>query len=95
MYESATSIESYDTNEPMRLIDREHIKLSYSKQATPSHGVKVQYYYDQSDLSEYHETMLNPLFYNQLFGGSSAVAVYDSYMVDLQETRQDIELQST
>jgi len=95
VYESATSTGSYDTNEPMRLIDREHIKLSYSKQVTPSHEVKVQYYYDQSDLSEYHETMLNPLFYNQLFGGSSAVAVYDSYMVDLLETRQDIELQST
>lgn len=86
---------SYDINKPMRLIDREHIKLSYSKQVSPSHEVKIQYYYDQSDLNEYHEAILSSGFYNALFGGSSTVSVHESATVDLLETRQDIELQST
>lgn len=84
-----------DTNNPMRLVDREHIKFSYSKQVSPTHELKVQYYYDQSDLGEYHEARLNKDFYNAAFSASSADDVDVSYLIDLLETRHDIELQST
>lgn len=87
--------DSYDTNETMRLVDREHLKLSFTQQTSPNHEVKLQYYYDQSDLHERHEVLLSPGFYSQFFGGVSSVAVNDAYEVDLLEIRQDIELQST
>ena len=86
---------SYDINDPVRQTDREHIKLSYSKQVTSNHEIKVQYYYDRADQNEYHSVVLTPGFYAAFFGGSSVTNVYDSYVVDLVETRQDIELQST
>ncbi|TYL48285.1 TonB-dependent receptor plug domain-containing protein [Marinomonas sp. IMCC 4694] len=89
------SAASYDTNQPTRLVDREHVKLSYTKQTSPNHEIKLQYYFDQSDLYEHHDVSLSPGFYAQLFGGVSTVSVYDAYAVDLLETRQDIELQST
>ena len=85
----------YDTNKPMRLVDREHIKLGYSKQVTPSHELKIQYYYDQSDLSEYHEARLTQDFYNTAFDASISGDIDVSYYIDLLETRHDIELQST
>jgi iron complex outermembrane receptor protein len=94
-YESQTSTGSYDNNQPMRLVDREHIKLSYSKQASSTHELKIQYYYDQSDLGEYHEARLNKDFYNAAFNATSSDDVNVSYLIDLLETRHDIELQST
>lgn len=96
-YESDSPTGSYDTNNPMRLVDREHIKASYSKQVSSAHELKVQYYYDQSDLSEYHEARLNSAFYSSTFGGASLGRDYVdvSYSVGLLETRHDIELQST
>ena len=86
---------SYDTNQPKRLIDREHIKLGYSKQTSSNHELKIQYYYDHSDLGEYHEARLSKNFYNTVFSGASANEVDVSYLIDLLETRHDFELQST
>lgn len=88
-------LDSYDINKPMRLIDREHIKVSYRQQVSAEHEIKVQYYYDQSDMGEYHQAVLSPSFYDQLFGDSNGVSVYASSEVDLLETRHDLELQST
>ena len=85
---------NYDTNKPMRLVDREHIKLAYRQQVSADHEIKLQYYYDQSDLNEYHEVLLTPEFYNEVFGGVSSVNVNKAYSVDLFETRHDLELQS-
>lgn len=85
---------NYDTNQPMRLIDREHIKLAYRQQLSADHEIKLQYYYDQSDLNEYHEVLLTPAFYDEIFGGISTVNVNKAYSVDLFETRHDLELQS-
>ena len=85
---------NYDTNKPMRLVDREHIKLAYRQQVSADHEIKLQYYYDQSDLNEYHEVLLTPEFYNEVFGGVSSVNVNKVYSVDLFETRHDLELQS-
>ncbi|MBR7889018.1 TonB-dependent receptor [Marinomonas sp. A79] len=84
-----------DLNDPVTLVDREHIKTSYSKQVSADHNVKIQYYYDQSDSNENHDIELSPAFYAQLFGVTSTVPVTASYDVDLKETRHDIELQST
>ena len=96
VYETDSSTGSYDTNKPMRLVDREHIKVSYSKQVASNHELKVQYYYDQSDLGEYHEARLNGAFYSSAFDVNPAVGDTDiSYVIDLLETRHDIELQST
>ncbi|MCB5161310.1 TonB-dependent receptor plug domain-containing protein [Marinomonas algarum] len=84
-----------DVNEPERLVDREHIKLGYGTQVSSAHHLKVQYYYDESDLNEYHDVELTPLFYAQVFNGVSSGSVRSTYDVDLVETRQDIELQDT
>ncbi|AEF54108.1 TonB-dependent receptor plug domain-containing protein [Marinomonas posidonica] len=94
-YESNSSTGSYDTNDPLRIVDREYIKVGFSQQTSANHELKLQYYYDQSDANEYHETLLNYQFYNLIFGGSETENVNDSYELDLIETRHDIELQST
>ncbi len=86
---------SYDTNNPVEIIDREHIKIGYSQQVSANHELKVQYYYDQSDSNEQHDVVLSNSFYNLLFNASVSGDVYDSYDVDLLEERHDIELQST
>tara|TARA_R110001599_G_scaffold67109_3_gene189744 strand:+ start:29880 stop:31904 length:2025 start_codon:yes stop_codon:yes gene_type:complete len=95
-YEVGSLLGGYDTNKPKRLIDREHIKLSYSQQISSRHEMKIQYYYDQSDLNEHHDVYLKRSFYGALFNTPTpSVDVYDSYEIDLLETRQDIEVQST
>ena len=95
-YEVGSLSGGYDTNKPKRLIDREHIKLSYSQQLSSRHEVKIQYYYDQSDLNEHHDVYLKRSFYSALFNTPTpSTDVYDSYEVDLLETRQDVEAQST
>ncbi|NVK74789.1 MAG: TonB-dependent receptor [Oceanospirillaceae bacterium] len=93
-YRVNSTLGGRDTNKPMRLIDREHIKMSYSSQVSPSHELKIQYYYDQSDLGEYHTAHLKKDIYNALFSASSLTDMDVSYNVDLLETRQDLELQS-
>ncbi|MCW8357013.1 TonB-dependent receptor [Marinomonas pontica] len=90
-----TEYPSYDINDPVQETDREHIKLSYSKQVSSDHEIKVQYYYDQSEQNEHHEALLSKEFYYYFFKGVSSGDVYKSYDVDLVETRQDIEVQST
>ncbi|QUX92525.1 TonB-dependent receptor [Marinomonas sp. A3A] len=95
-YSLGSNLGGVDTNKPMRLVDREHIKASYSKQVSSTHELKIQYYYDQSDLDEYHEARLSRVFYNSAFGASGGSDDVDvSYLIDLLETRHDIELQST
>lgn len=95
-YEVGSLSGGYDTNKPRRLIDREHIKLSYSQQLSSRHEMKIQYYYDQSDLNEHHDVYLKRSFYSALFNTPTpSTDVYDSYEVDLLETRQDVEAQST
>jgi|GEM_PF-1563676 iron complex outermembrane receptor protein len=94
-YESDSATGSYDINKPTRLVDREHIKVSYRQQVSADHEIKVQYYYDQSDMVEEHQAVLSPSFYKLLFGDSNGVPVYASSEIDLLETRHDLELQST
>ncbi|WP_254682346.1 TonB-dependent siderophore receptor [Marinomonas sp. FW-1] len=86
---------SYDINDPVREANREHIKLSYTKQVSSDHELKFQYYYDQAEQSEHHDARLTSSFYSVFFGGTSSGDVYRSYDVDLVETRQDLEVQST
>ncbi|WP_239544002.1 TonB-dependent receptor plug domain-containing protein [Marinomonas foliarum] len=86
---------SYDVNDPVRESNREHIKLSYSKQVSSNHELRLQYYYDQAEQSEHHDARLTSAFYGYFFGGTSSGDVYRSYDVNLVETRQDLEVQST
>ena len=86
---------SYDINRPVRKSNREHIKISYNTQVKANHELKFQYYYDQAEQDEHHDTRLTNAFYGYFFGGTSSGDVYKSYNVDLVETRQDLEVQST
>jgi len=89
------SVDSYDINDPVTEVAREHIKLSYAEQTSSTHELKLQYYYDQSDSSEYHDVFLSEDFYSSAFGVASSGGIEESYEVDLLEVRHDIELQST
>ncbi|RBO83526.1 TonB-dependent receptor plug domain-containing protein [Marinomonas aquiplantarum] len=94
-YEDESATGSYDTNDPLRIVDREYIKVGFSQQTSTHHELRLQYYYDYSDANEFHNAFLNKDFYNVMFGGSETEHVNASYEVDLIETRHDIELQST
>ncbi|GAB3484799.1 TonB-dependent receptor plug domain-containing protein [Marinomonas epiphytica] len=85
---------NYDTNKPVEIVDREHIKLSYSKKVSADHELKVQYYYDRSDSDERHAVNLTPLFYRGVFGEVSAVDIHSAYTVDILEERSDFSMQS-
>ncbi|MEP0071951.1 MAG: TonB-dependent receptor [Marinomonas sp.] len=94
----------YDSANPTNEVEREHIKFGFAKQVASNHELKLQYYYDQSDANEQHDVVLYDFFYDVIFGGvtdlstldlSSTDSVDKSFVVDLRETRHDIELQST
>jgi len=87
-------LNSYDTNDPERIVHREHVKMAYQWQTSERHELKLQAYYDESDAYEKHEVSLSPTFYTQMFGGTISSDLEESYEVDLVETRRDIELQS-
>ncbi len=92
---SSYSRDSYDVNDPVTEVAREHIKLSYTEQVASNHELKLQYYYDQSESNEQHDVELREVFYETLFGVDVDDSVNASYNIDLLETRHDIELQST
>lgn len=101
----------YDSTNPTNEVEREHIKFGFAKQIASNHELKLQYYYDQSDANEQHDVVLYDLFYDVIFNGkdpstlssadlSGAVngtegSMNKSFIIDLRETRHDIELQST
>ncbi|BFM49047.1 TonB-dependent receptor [Marinomonas sp. THO17] len=86
---------SYDINDPERIVHREHIKMAYQWQTSERHQLKLQAYYDKSDTYEWHKVTLSPSFYAQIFGRTITSDIEESYELDLLETRRDIELQST
>lgn len=96
--------DSEDINKPLNYTDREHIKVSYSKQVSADHEIKFKYYYDQSESRERHEVSLSPVFYYGLFNQSDAAKIAalttgsanieSAYTLDLDEQRHDMEVQS-
>ncbi|MBJ7550670.1 TonB-dependent receptor plug domain-containing protein [Marinomonas ostreistagni] len=87
---------SYGETTPYLIQDREHIKVGWEVDQSPTHTVKLQYYYDRSQQTEIHEIdvygqVLNVLFAQDL----PASEIYSGELVaDLDEYRHDIEIQS-
>ena len=87
---------SYGDTRPKLERDREHIKLGWEFEQSPTHTLKMQYYYDKSDRLEDHDVDVYGQVLNLLFAQSlPEEQIYEGHLLsDLDEERHDIELQS-
>lgn len=87
---------SYGESTPYLDQDREHIKVGWELDQSPSHTVKLQYYYDRSQQTEVHNIDVYGQVLNLLFAQNLPNAqIYSGELVsDLDEYRHDIEVQS-
>lgn len=87
---------SYDETRPTLERDREHFKIGWEFEQSPTHTVKVQYYYDNSERIEDHDVDVYGQVLNQLFAQNLPdMEIFEGHLTsDLDEQRHDIELQS-
>ena len=88
---------SYGDQDPELDYQRQHFKTAWEGATSSNHTLKAQYYYEKSDQKENHEIGVSGALLNYLFNQSvnAGSTYYGDLVVDLKETRHDVELQST